>query len=145
MQINYKPVGGMGNYVVLIDTTLGGSIEEWDPDFASRPQIVELASNFGQNSSILTNTLGNLRCSMSMRGMSQLYATNAAAMAAAINVANTFLTQLLNLQVMPDGVGAVYQYYPACVFSKCKPQVRGAGITWTMDFTSQMATFTPPI
>lgn len=144
MQILYNPVGSAGAYSVLIDTTQGGSIEKWNPRFSCHPQVEELASNVAGNGNVFTNVLGNIKCNFSMQKINTLYTNNAAAMAAAVTIANAFLTQLLNLQIIPDGAGAVPQYYSRCVFSDMTPDVEGASITWTMSFTSGFPTFIQP-
>ena len=153
MKILYNTVGSAGGYTTLVDPSVSGNtIEEWSPNYSAKPQVEELAQNFGQGGTVFTNTLGNLKNTQSLKiavtylagGGSSGAGDLGAALAASRSIPLLFLTTLINLQIVePSGSGET-QYLPNCVFSKCKPTVQGATVVFDMDFVSQMVTSTPP-
>jgi hypothetical protein len=143
--INYRIANGAGGYILLLDPAQGGTLELWNPKASTHPQIEELASNYGQGASVFTNSLGNIRETISMRGMNIVYTDAAAALTASRTLKQALLNQLVHLQVIEsNGQTAETQYFPNCVFSSMEPSVSGKSVTWNMELTGQACTQTPP-
>lgn len=145
MKILYNIANSGGGYVTLMDVNLGNTCTRWNPDFTQKPQIEDLASNIGQGASVYTNTLGNIRVALSLE-ININYLDASAALTASRTLATALLNLLINLQVIEtNGATTETQYFPACVFTRAKPDVQGSNITWQFDLTSQMVTAVPPL
>ena len=140
MVISYKTVGG-SSYTSWIDTSNGDTIEPWEPSYSAKPQIEELAQNFGQGSSVFTYTLGNIKCSLPLKSVCVTYASLDAALAASRTVPTTFLNNYIHLQVTQ---GTETQYFPYAVCTSFKCNVQGASVVYDVELTSRMVQSSAP-
>ena len=141
MNIEYKVSGGAGGYVVLMDTSLGHTIEPWEPSYAAQGQFEQLVRNIASGASVYTNALGNIRCSLPLHAMNIVYSDLKSALAASRTVPAAFLNSILVLKVTE---GSEVQYFPGAVATAVKANVQGCSVTYNMDLTAKMVTATEP-
>lgn len=132
MKIEYAAMGS-SSWATLVDPAAGGTFDRWDPDYDSKPQIEELASNVAQGAGVFTNPLGNVRATINLQNVYVTYATPAAALAASRTVPAAFLYSLIKLRLTE---GAEVQYLADVVTTKCKPNVAGIGVTFQFAMTA---------
>ncbi len=140
MKIEAKPPGG--SYFTLMDESAGGTLDKFAPRASQRNQNEALAST-GLAGSSFKNFLGNTTTTLTLRGC-QTYADRSAALAAARTV-TLALQQLVHIKVSePTGASPETQYYPNATIGDVEPDVQGASVVFSFQFSADLVTDTEP-
>lgn len=141
MVISYRAVGSSAGYVTLFDMTRGDTLEPWNPQYRANVQVNDLASNTLPGASQKIKMQGNIVCQLPLHNMTITYLDAQTALAASRTIPGTLLNNQVNLRVVE---GSETQYFPNAVCHSILPNVQGASVTFSMEFTTQMVTNVEP-
>ena len=142
MNISYKPVGTILDYVTIVDdTTTANGIEEFRPRSRCKPQTQELCAPPGSTGGQFRQPLGNLSTDLPVKNWYVGYTTMDAALAAAAAVPAALLGTKFHLKITQ---GTTVLFIPNAVATEFEANVQGSNVTYNGTMSGDLLTATDP-